>query len=186
MSSSGTSGAQAPGPAPSPPSFKPAEPVHGGLVQTSSDTMVPYTGGKPKVGFGDLDAEVKRTQTVSPGMLRPLGSSSSAKSQHYRITNNLDEKFQRNGNRIRYERLVMKHFERHGLDTITYVKGPDGDMLSIITDHAKFTLEEAEKADRFRQISSSFVHHSRLNKIPNLHQYRFTHNFEINPQQQPP
>ena len=109
--------------------------------------MVPYTGGKPKVGFGDLDAEVKRTQTVSPGMLRPLGSSSSAKSQHYRITNNLDEKFQRNGNRIRYERLVMKHFERHGLDTITYLKGPDGDMLSIITDHAKFTLEEAEKAE---------------------------------------
>ena len=151
MASSGTSGAQAPvpapAPAPAPPSFKPAEPVHGGLVQTSSDTMVPYTGGKPKVGFGDLDAEVKRTQTVSPGMLRPLGSSSSAKSQHYRITNNLDEKFQRNGNRIRYERLVMKHFERHGLDTITYLKGPDGDMLSIITDHAKFTLEEAEKAE---------------------------------------
>ena len=42
----------------------------------------------------------------------------------------------------------MKHFERYGLDTITYLQGPDGDMLSIITDHAKFTLEAAEKAEK--------------------------------------
>ena len=124
--SSGTSGAPAPSPAPAPApgpapapapapgpapaaapaSFKPPKPIHGGVVQTSSDTIVPYTGGKPKVGFGDIDAAVKRTQTVLPTMQRPLGSSSSIKGQYYRITCTLEEKFQRNGNRIRYERMI--------------------------------------------------------------------------------
>ena len=99
------------------------------------------------MGFGGIDATVKRSQTVLPTMQRPLGSSS-LKGQYYRITSNLEEKFQRNGNRIRYERMIMKHFERYGLDTISYLKGPDGDMLSIITDHAKFTLEAAEKAEK--------------------------------------
>ena len=134
-------------PNPPPTVFVPPKPKHGGLVQTGTDTKVPYTGGKPKVGFGDIDPTVKFTQTVLPTMQRPL-SSSAAKIQYYRMTCLHEEKFNPNGNRIKFERMIMKHFERYGLDTITYLQGPDGTMMSIITDHAKFTMEEAEKAEK--------------------------------------
>lgn len=147
----GTTTTGNPSPPPGPPPstvFVPPKPRHGGLVQTGTDTKVPYTGGKPRVGFGAIDSTVKSMQTVNPGMHRPLSSSAASKNQYYRITSQLEEKFNRNGNRIKFEGTVMKHFKRHGLDTITYLQGPDGTMVSIITDHAKFTMEEAETAER--------------------------------------
>lgn len=126
--------------------FMPAKPKMGDLQQTGGTDHVPWVGGKPK---NDWSALEKTPNIVKPTMLRPTSAGSSQKSQAYRIAG-LDEKFGHGSNLLEFQGDVMKHFERYGLDTITYVQDPadSSQMISIVDHHTKFTNDTASTAVR--------------------------------------
>ena len=100
--------------------FKPTKPKFGGLEQVSIDTWVPWTGGKPKADWTELE-------DINPGMIDPnqywsTSISSQTKSKHYR-TLGLTDKLSKSSNLQLFQKDLMEHMIEHGLDTITYAPG---------------------------------------------------------------
>ena len=123
------------------PSFKPKEPKFGGLIQTGKDTWAVWTGGKPNKDWTELE-DVK-PKTIQPNQYRAASISSQAKSQAYR-RQGLVIKFTRKMNLQMFQYEVLEHLEDCGMDTVTYIQDPTNKdrVVSIITDHGKFTLNE--------------------------------------------
>ncbi len=126
------------------PTYKPNVPTMGGLQQTGSTEYVPWVGGKPNTGWTGLEDQ---PDIIHPTMLRPTTAGSSQKSQAYR-TMGLSDKFGHSGDLLDFQSEVLKHFEKYGLDTITYVCDPANPtkMASIVDQHTKFSKEDASKA----------------------------------------
>ena len=124
--------------------FRPRTPKMGNLKQESDTSYVPWVGGKPRY---DWTALANKPNTIYPTMLRPTSAGSSQKSQAYR-TAGLTNKFGHGGNLLEFQGDVLKHFERYGMDTITYVEDPAAAqlMVTIIKHHTKFTEETAKAA----------------------------------------
>ena len=100
--------------------FMPTKPKMGDLQQMGGTDHVPWVGGKPKTDWSALG---KTPNIVKPTMLCLTLAGSSQKSQAYRIAG-LEDKFGHGSNLLEFQSNVMKHFERYGLDTITYVRDP--------------------------------------------------------------
>ena len=124
--------------------YQPPNPTMGGLLRTGDTDYTPWTGGKPNNNWSGLEAP---PATVHPTMLRPTTAGSSQKSQAYR-TAGLTTKFGHSGDVLEFQKETIKHFERYGMDTITYVHDPADrrNMVSIIHHHTKFTMDEAVAA----------------------------------------
>ena len=124
--------------------YMPTAPTMGGLRQVSSTDHVPWCGGPPNVGWTALETQ---PVIIHPTMLRPTSAGSSQKSQAYRTTG-LENKFGHGGDLLDFQQEVMKHFERYGLDTITYVGDPadHSKMISIVAHHTKYTMASAKQA----------------------------------------
>ena len=96
--------------------FKPPKPKFGGLTQVSSETWVPWTGGKPNSHHAELvDPDPGHTD---PNQCRSTSISSQAKSKHHR-TAGLPEKLTKTSNLQLFQKDFMEHLTEHGLDTIT-------------------------------------------------------------------
>ena len=75
--------------------FMPPKPKFGGLTQVSSETWVPWTGGKPNSCCTEL--EDPDPGHIDPNQCRSTSIPSQAKSKHYR-TVGLPEKLTKTGN----------------------------------------------------------------------------------------
>ena len=81
--------------------YKPKEPKFGGITKTSTDTYQPWTGGKPKADWTEL--ETKKPLAIQPTQYRPTSITSQAKGQYYR-TQGLEPKFGREGDIQAFQR----------------------------------------------------------------------------------
>ena len=125
--------------------FRPKEPKFGGITQIGASTWVAWTGGKPNANWTELE-EVK-PKNIQPNQHRPLGITSQTKSQAYR-QRGLETKFSRKSDLQTFQHEVLNHLENHGMDTVTYIEDPTNNtnVVSIISDHGKFTLAEGSKS----------------------------------------
>ena len=116
----------------------------GDYEQTSHDTFVPYTGGVPNETWTAL-------KTPPVHVLPTMHRKYSAKDQHYRTTlPKGTKKFSREGDLIKFQRDTLRHFQKYGLDTITYIPFDDGtktEMVSIIPNHSRLSKEDAAKVE---------------------------------------
>ena len=121
----------------------------GGLERVGPTDWVPWVGGKPNMPWTGLQ---NPPTSVEPQQFRPQSVGSSSKAKHYR-TNGLEKKFSRKDDLLTFQRQVMKHLEDYGMDTITYLEDPQSsnEMVSVISDHAKFSRSTA-KADESTRI----------------------------------
>ena len=121
--------------------YKPDEPLMGGLEVVGIDVWTPWTGGKPKVDWSDLEDESK-LEPISPSMYRGIGQKD-AKCYQYRIkglNKKLDLKLSIPLNT--FTTSVFKHLKIHGMDTVSYLPDPGNraTMQSIVTHHTRFKL----------------------------------------------
>ena len=122
--------------------YRPKMPKMGGVKETGPDTQTPWTGGKPKADWSELENKIP--VSIQPTQFRPTSITSQAKARYYRTTG-IETKLTRDGNIQAFQRSVLEHLEEHGLDTITYLKDP-GDsskVISVITDHGRFNHKKA-------------------------------------------
>lgn len=131
---------------PKKPSYQPAAPTMGGLKQTGEDDYVPWTGGEPSPTWDHLDNS--DPTNIQPSQYRPTRVGNAAKSQYYRTTG-LEVKCTRTSDILSLQKKVMDHLVTHGMDTITYLPDPHDatSMVSVITEHAKFTTEVADTCE---------------------------------------
>ena len=127
------------------PTFKPPQPKFGGLSQVSTDSWVPWTGGKPSTDWKGLIEP--NPAVVGPNQYRPCSPSSKAKSQAYRIKG-MDTKYSRDSDLHTLEKKLMKHFVAYGLDTITYLQDPSDPtkLVSVVENHGLFSLSSGSSA----------------------------------------
>ena len=123
---------------------KPIEPKFGGITEISDGHWATWTGGKPKANWTEL--EQPQPGHIGPNQFRSTSIASQAKSEHYRTTG-LETKFGRDKDLHTFQRKVLDHLERYGLDTITYLKDPsDATRLTcVITDHGRFNINDGAK-----------------------------------------
>ena len=139
--------------------FVPPKPTMGGLKKISDDDWIVWVGGKPSISWVTLakpnPAAIEATQ------YRPLSISSSAKAAHYRTTG-LKEKFNRNTSILMFQKEVMDHLTSHGMDTITYLPDPSDKtkMVSIITDHDRFTPAAADRTETLQSLKYDQYDHA--------------------------
>ena len=122
--------------------FMPPKPKFGGLTQVSSETWVPWTGGKPNSHCTELvDPDPGH---IDPNQCRSTSISSQAKSKHHRTAGS-PEKLTKTSNLQLFQKDFMEHLTEHGLDTITYAPNPSNqrELVSVITDHARFNWKTA-------------------------------------------
>ena len=154
MAGDDTDPPRTPGGAGSPPprtSFAPLKPKFGNMSEVAKDSWVTWTGGKPKADWSGL--EEPNPTTVEPNQHRSTSLGTQAKSQFYRVKG-METKFGKNSDLLVFQKDVMQHLKEHGLDTITYLPDPTkkDTLVSVITDHARFTIEDGAKtANKIRE-----------------------------------
>ena len=140
-----------PGQAPS--VFMPDKPKMGGLVRTGREDWTPWVGGKPKVDWTEL-AEESKDKYMDPRQFRPTSAGSAQKSKGYRMVA-VEPLLSKGSNLLDFQKIFKKRLEAHGLDTVTYLPDPEqastaggtqGEVLSILTHHSRFTREKAAEA----------------------------------------
>lgn len=130
--------------------YKPETPKMGGIQRQSETSWTVWTGGIPNTDWSGL--EDPALNMVAPTQFRPDSPSSAAKSEYYRITG-LETKFTRKSDLLTFQKKVMQHFQKHGLDSITYLPDPTNkdQMISIVTQHPQFTLKDAKSSEKDNQ-----------------------------------
>lgn len=126
---------------PDPPKVE--EPIMGSVVHEGKE-FIPFTGGKPTADWCGLESEI--SYWTSPNQARPVSLTAAQKLYNQRKAG-LTTKFKRGSDLIHFKKAVWKHLEDTGMDTVLYVPDPveSTKMLSVITDHARFTLEQVKK-----------------------------------------
>ena len=120
--------------------FRPVQPIMGGINRISGTTEAAWTGGKPAYGWTGLE---QVPTSILPSQYRPMSISSAAKSRAYRIQG-LEIKFTRKSDLLTFQKKILNHMIDHGMDAISYIPSPNQqDMACIITEHARYTIEEA-------------------------------------------
>ena len=121
--------------------YRPVKPKYGDIAIVGADNWAPWTGGKPRADWSELEEPAPRTIVAT--QYRPTSVSSQTKSLKYRIEG-LETKFTRDGDLQTFEKKVTKHLVAYGLDTITYVPSPSdpAQVVSVIDSHALFNLKE--------------------------------------------
>jgi hypothetical protein len=116
------------------------QPIMGGVFQQNPPTgeWVAWTGGKPLLDWTGLD-QTQPATTPAPTMYRSAGIKD-VKGFAHRIKG-LETKFAITDDLRAFQRSVMKHFERCGLDTITYLPDPANptQMESVVEQANRFT-----------------------------------------------
>jgi len=110
----------------------------GGLYQIDNK-LVAWTGGEPDASWTAFNAPIPSHR--SPNQLR---TTNDVKGYNLR-KKGLDIKFNRTDSLMPFKKLVQVHMKDCGLDTVGYLPDKQGKMSSVITDHARFTLEAAQK-----------------------------------------
>ncbi len=125
-------------------------PTMGGLGRQSDGTQIAWTGGEPKSGWTGLVDPMP--PSVKPTQYRPTSIGSSTKSQYYR-TAGLSAKFSRKSDLQTFQKEVFAHLKKYGMDSITYLPSPtnDGIMITVVSDHARYTLDEATELEEDRK-----------------------------------
>ena len=123
--------------------FMPDRPRMGGLVQSSKDTYVPWTGGKPKPDWKGLDDKAK-DHPVRSLQLRTFTD----KRYLDRVTGPVEKFDKKKGDFSRLQDELVRHFMKHGMDTIMYLLDPlsKSSMLNIVTEHPRFTHTKVREA----------------------------------------
>ena len=122
-------------------------PIMGGLQKQSDGYWTAWTGGKPNSLWTALLKETP--SSINPTQFRPTSIGSSSKARYYR-TQGLADRFTRKSDLFTFQREVMEHLEEYGMDSITYLPSPtDPDkMISIISDHGRYTLKQARELEK--------------------------------------
>ena len=128
-----------------PPPMDLIKPIMGGLKQ-QEQIFVAWTGGKPKRGWTELEAP--NPGAIQPTQYRPRSIGSQNKSQYYRVKGQTTL-FTRETDLLTFQKKLMKHFVKFGMDTITYLNDPNSvdEIVCVVTNHARFTFEEAKNAE---------------------------------------
>ena len=121
--------------------FKPPEPTMGGLTQIETDKWLAWTGGKPKVDWSGL-ADEHLADYKSPNQMRPVYD---VKGYNHRKSG-LTFKFNKCDMLIPFKKRVWTHLKDNGLDSISYLPDMRNEMLCVIYDHLRYTLESANAA----------------------------------------
>ena len=134
--------------------FMPTKPKMGGVIQSRSNKFVVWTGGKPKEDWSDLDNSAAK-EPLRSLQLRTLTD----KKYSERISGSDDKFDKRTGDFSRLQDELVRHMEKHGMDTIAYLQDPKDSkvMLDIVIDHPKFTHvkvkesmeEQVDKYDKY-------------------------------------
>ena len=122
-------------------------PKMGGKHQQPDGKEVVWTGGVPKANWSGL--KEPNPKSIHPTQYRPSSIGSSTKSQYYRTTG-LTTKFTRKSDLLKFQTKVQEHLEEYGMDTIAYLPSPTDstEMVSIISNHARYTLKEAKQQEK--------------------------------------
>ena len=129
-------------------SFTPVKPKFGGLVKVSDTTTEAWVGGEPLSDWSGLK-DPKPTQ-VSAMQYRPSSVYAQQKTQPFRRAG-LKDKFLKGDDLLVFQRKIWKHLKEHGLDTPTYIEDPSayGQLVSVVSDHGKFTYEDGKAKAKF-------------------------------------
>ena len=129
-------------------SFTPVKPKFGGLVKVSDTTTEAWVGGEPLHDWSGLK-DPKPTQ-VSAMQYRPSSVYAQQKTQPFRRAG-LKDKFSKGDDLLVFQRKIWKHLKEHGLDTPTYIEDPSayGQLVSVVSDHGKFTYEDGKAKAKF-------------------------------------
>jgi hypothetical protein len=136
-----------PGAAAATTGYMPTQPVMGGVQKQSDTSNMAWTGGKPRVGWTELEdpnpSSIIATQIRSPSV------SLETKALHHRTTG-LEPKFTRESDLLTFQKKMMDHMIRYGMDTITYLPDPTDpkQVISVLSEHAQFTLKEAKTSEK--------------------------------------
>ena len=130
--------------------YTPTKPIMGGLQQQSDTTWIPWTGGKPRADWTELEEPIP--SVIGSNQYRTNSIGGSTKAEYYR-TKGLEDKFSRKGDLLTLQLEVLDHLEKYGLDSIAYLPDPidNAKMVCVITDHAQFTLKEAKSLENTNQ-----------------------------------
>ena len=150
--SKGDAGSQqgSPGVAAATTGYMPTKPVMGGIQKQSDTSNMAWTGGKPRVGWTELEdpnpSSIIATQIRSPSV------SLETKALYHRTTG-LEPKFTRESDLLTFQKKMMDHMIRYGMDTITYLPDPTDptQVISVLSEHAQFTLKEAKTSEKSKQ-----------------------------------
>jgi hypothetical protein len=119
-----------------------AKPIMGGVFQQSppAGEWIAWTGGKPLLDWTGLDPTEPKA-APAPTMYRSSGVKD-VKGFAHRIKG-LETKFGLQDDPRAFQRSVMKHFRRCGIDTITFLPDPANptQMESIVENANKFTAK---------------------------------------------
>ena len=136
-------------------------PIMGGIQKQSDGYWTAWTGGEPNAFWTALLKETP--SSINPTQFRPTSIGSSSKARYYR-TQGLDDKFTRKSALITFQRKVMEHLEEYGMDSISYLPSPvdSGKMISIISDHGRYTLKQAREAERAQMARYDTYDHNNM------------------------
>ena len=126
--------------------YQPTKPKMGGVEKQSDSSFTAWTGGQPNPKW--LGLKDPTPSTIMATQYRPTSIGSATKGQHYR-TLGVEPKFTRKTDLLTFQKKFMDHLKQHGMDTITYLSDP-GNVLqtvSVVNQHAQFTLKEAMKSE---------------------------------------
>ena len=125
------------------PTAPPTTPLIGGLYEHTTNKWTAWTGGQPNHNWDNLDL-VARGQYKNPNQFRYQDPSYDSKGYNRRAIAS-ETKFEKGDDLRTFKLDVTKHFVKHGMDSITYLNDPENstEMISVIDNHARFTVETA-------------------------------------------
>ena len=130
----------------------------GGISTSYDGTDTPFTGGVPRRDWTGL--VVPTNDHVYPMQLRPVNTSAYIKADaSLQLKMTPDPKFNKGSNFVQFTQDIVMELQVRGLDSISYLPHPTdpNGVLSVITDHARYTLDEARVlAEEFKTKWDSF------------------------------
>jgi hypothetical protein len=111
-----------------------------GSHQTDQDKWSAWTGGCPNREWTGFEVEI--TDYKTPNQLR---TSYDVKGYNHRKSG-LSVKFNKTDMLVPFKKLIWNHLKDNGLDTIVYLPDLMNEMLCVIYDHSRYTLDSARTA----------------------------------------
>ena len=147
------------------PTPTPTKPIMGDVEETYKGSNVFYYsfGGVPKADWTDRE---KSSAPVTDLCYRPIDPVAGQKGSIYR-SKGLERKLSKKSKLSEFQREVMEHLVRYGLDTVSYLPDPKNDakVFNVVSHHARFT------ADLEKSISLAKIIQGKFDKWDQKHDF---------------
>ena len=127
--------------------YKPVKPKFGDVALVGADQWNAWTGGKPKADWSEL--EDIAPSRIEPQRYRPSSITAQQKCEVLR-TKGLTPKFKKDSNLVKFQKNMLKHLVKHGMDTPSYVQNPrnPNEVVSVVDQHSLFSREQGIAAGK--------------------------------------